>query len=73
MEGRKMPNGDNEIITFSAPKEFAHALSKVAFDLDQGKSEVIRDCIKIALPILLKKSLLKDHVYLSAILSNGEK
>ncbi len=31
-----MPNGDNEIITFSAPKEFAHALSKVAFDLDQG-------------------------------------
>ena len=68
-----MPNGDNEIITFSAPREFAHALSKVAFDLDQGKSEVIRDCIKIAMPILLKKLLLKDHVYLSAILSNGEK
>jgi hypothetical protein len=73
MEGRSMPNGDNEIITFSAPREFAHALSKVAFDLDQGKSEVIRDCIKIALPILLKESLLKDHVYLSAILSNGKK
>jgi hypothetical protein len=73
MEGRKMPNGDNEIITFSAPREFAQALSRVAFDLDQGKSEVIRDCIKIALPILLKKSLLKDHVYLNAILSNGEK
>ncbi len=73
MEGRSMPNGDNEIITFSAPKEFAQALSKVAFDLDQGKSEVIRDCIKIALPIVLKKSLLKDHEYLSAILSNGEK
>ena len=68
-----MPNGDNEIITFSAPKEFAHALSKVAFDLDQGKSEVIRDCIKTALPILLKKSLLKEHAYLSVILSNGEK
>jgi len=73
MEGRKMSNGDNEIITFSAPKEFAQALSKVAFDLDQGKSEVIRDCIKIALPILLKKSLLKDREYLSVILSNGEK
>ena len=68
-----MPNGDNEIITFSAPKEFAQALSKVAFDLDQGKSEVIRDCIKTALPILLKKSLLKEHAYLSVILSNGEK
>ena len=68
-----MPNGDNEIITFSAPREFAQALSKVAFDLDQGKSEVIRDCIKAALPILLKKSLLKEHGYLSAILSNGEK
>ena len=68
-----MSNGDNEIITFSAPKEFAQALSKVAFDLDQGKSEVIRDCIKAALPILLKKSLLKEHAYLSVILSNGEK
>ena len=68
-----MSNGDNEIITFSAPKEFAQALSKVAFDLDQGKSEVIRDCIKTALPILLKKSLLKEHAYLSVILSNGEK
>lgn len=68
-----MSTDDQDVITFRAPKDFACILSKIAFDLDENKSEIIRKCIQVALPIIMRKTLLKDHPYLSSILNNGEK
>lgn len=66
-----MPLDDQETFSFKVSKDFACAFAKVCFELDRSKSDVIRECIQIAIPMVLRKSLLKDRPYLSAIIKNG--
>ena len=43
--------GDDLVtISFKAPPAFAEILSRVAFDLEKSKSEIIRACIELGLP-----------------------
>ncbi|MBT6217835.1 MAG: hypothetical protein HOI42_13860 [Candidatus Marinimicrobia bacterium] len=54
-------------ITFKAPTELADLLGKTAFDIDKGKSEVIRACILLsidtvqAVPSLVNRIQIEDR------------
>ncbi len=64
---------DQETFSFKLSKDFAEAFAKVCFELDRTKSEVIRECIRGYLPILLSRVIVKDHPYLNSILNTNEK
>jgi len=53
---------ENETLNLVIPKDMARLISSAGYELDKTKSELVRNCILMALPIFLKLPRLIDTI-----------